>query len=84
MIEGVGTWVRLHPAAFLTDQYLKYVAWALSDKVRGAGTAGRARGAVVACLGGGVVPGRGPGAGGQALVRKPGRLAQRPAASPGD
>ncbi|PRW20268.1 sister-chromatid cohesion 3 [Chlorella sorokiniana] len=36
-IEGIGGWVRLHPGAFLTDQaseigYLKYVAWALSDK----------------------------------------------------
>lgn len=35
MVEGIGTWVRLHPAAFLTDQYLKYIAWALSDKVGG-------------------------------------------------
>ena len=34
VIEGIGAWVRLHPAAFLTDQYLKYIAWALSDKVR--------------------------------------------------
>ncbi|EFN51942.1 hypothetical protein CHLNCDRAFT_139605, partial [Chlorella variabilis] len=32
VIEGIGAWVRLHPAAFLTDQYLKYIAWALSDK----------------------------------------------------
>jgi len=33
VIEGIGAWVRLHPSAFLTDQYLKYIAWALSDKV---------------------------------------------------
>ncbi|PSC70800.1 sister-chromatid cohesion 3 [Micractinium conductrix] len=32
VIEGIGAWARLHPAAFLTDQYLKYIAWALSDK----------------------------------------------------
>lgn len=32
MIDGIGSWVRLHPSAFLTDQYLKYIAWALSDK----------------------------------------------------
>lgn len=35
MIEGIGSWVRLHPSVFLTDQYLKYIAWALSDKARG-------------------------------------------------
>lgn len=35
MIHGIGGWVAAHPAAFLTDQYLKYVAWALSDKVGG-------------------------------------------------
>ncbi len=34
MIEGIGSWVRLHPSVFLTDQYLKYIAWALSDKAR--------------------------------------------------
>lgn len=32
VIDGIGSWVRLHPSAFLTDQYLKYIAWALSDK----------------------------------------------------
>ena len=32
-IEGIGCWIRLMPATFLTDQYLKYIAWALSDKV---------------------------------------------------
>ncbi|KAL4451286.1 hypothetical protein ABPG77_009358 [Micractinium sp. CCAP 211/92] len=32
VIEGIGSWVRLHPSVFLTDQYLKYIAWALSDK----------------------------------------------------
>ena len=32
-IGGIGAWVRALPAAFLTDQYLKYLAWALSDRV---------------------------------------------------
>eukprot|EP00887_Chlorella_sp_A99_P000272 scaffold13.g272.t1 len=34
-IEGIGAWTRLMPSVFLTDQYLKYLAWALSDKDAG-------------------------------------------------
>ena len=34
VICGIGDWITLHPADFLTDHYLKYVAWALSDRVR--------------------------------------------------
>lgn len=34
VIEGIGRWIRAHPADYLSDQYLKYIAWALSDKVR--------------------------------------------------
>lgn len=34
VIRGVGDWIALNPADFLTDAYLKYVAWALSDRVR--------------------------------------------------
>lgn len=52
-IEGIGGWVRLHPGAFLTDQYLKYIAWALSDKVRllilSAHVVARGRGSVRRC-----------------------------------
>jgi hypothetical protein len=33
VIEGIGHWIRSYPSAFLSDQYLKYIAWALSDKV---------------------------------------------------
>lgn len=33
VITGVGTWIKLHPAEFLQDNYLKYLGWALSDKV---------------------------------------------------
>lgn len=38
MIEGIGHWIRAHPSHFLSDQYLKYIAWALSDKVGGCRT----------------------------------------------
>jgi hypothetical protein len=34
VIAGIGAWINLHPAEFLQDNYLKYIAWALSDKVR--------------------------------------------------
>jgi cohesin complex subunit SA-1/2 len=33
VIEAVGGWMKLLPSIFLSDQYLKYLAWALSDKV---------------------------------------------------
>ncbi len=33
VIEGIGSWIALHPTEFLQDTYLKYVAWALSDRV---------------------------------------------------
>ena len=56
VIEGIGAWVRLHPAAFLTDQYLKYIAWALSDRV-GGWRGGRAGGWVGGRAGGWVVGG---------------------------
>ena len=50
MIEGVGSWARLQPATFLTDHYLKYIAWALSDKVRcGVCVGGGVRGRVERC-----------------------------------
>ena len=35
VIEGIGTWVRLIPDTFMNDSQLKYIAWGLSDKVRG-------------------------------------------------
>ena len=47
MIEGVGSWARLQPATFLTDHYLKYIAWALSDKVRCGVCVGGGSGAVL-------------------------------------
>ena len=31
-IKWVGTWVVQHPKKFLSDGYLKYVAWSLNDK----------------------------------------------------
>jgi cohesin complex subunit SA-1/2 len=34
VVEGIGRWVRLLPATFLSDTYLKYLAWALSDRER--------------------------------------------------
>ena len=39
VIEGIGTWIEQMPSEFLQDNYLKYVAWALSDKVRQAAVA---------------------------------------------
>ena len=33
VIRGIGEWMSLNPADFLNDNYLKYVAWALSDRV---------------------------------------------------
>ena len=34
VIEGIADWTCSLPAEFLQDQYLKYIAWALSDRVR--------------------------------------------------
>ena len=34
-IGAIGNWIRLMPSMFLVDNYLKYLAWALSDKARG-------------------------------------------------
>ena len=34
VIRGIGDWMSMNPADFLNDAYLKYVAWALSDRVR--------------------------------------------------
>ena len=42
VIEGIGTWIEQMPSEFLQDNYLKYVAWALSDKVRQAAVSGPA------------------------------------------
>ena len=33
VIQGIADWTTSLPADFLQDQYLKYVAWALSDRV---------------------------------------------------
>lgn len=33
VIEGIGNWTTMLPSDFLQDSYLKYIAWALSDKV---------------------------------------------------
>ena len=33
VIEGIADWSNSLPADFLQDQYLKYIAWALSDRV---------------------------------------------------
>jgi hypothetical protein len=33
-VEGLGAWICACPADFLTDTYLKYIGWALSDRVR--------------------------------------------------
>ena len=33
VISGLGDWVFAHPADYLQDEYLKYIAWALSDRV---------------------------------------------------
>ena len=34
VIGGIGAWVHAMPSMFMNDQYLKYLAWALSDGVR--------------------------------------------------
>ena len=34
VIEGIGDWVHAMPSMVRNDQYLKYLAWALSDGVR--------------------------------------------------
>ncbi|XP_038612983.1 cohesin subunit SA-2-like isoform X2 [Tachyglossus aculeatus] len=31
-VEEMGSWLRMHPAMFLNDSYLKYVGWMLYDK----------------------------------------------------
>jgi hypothetical protein len=35
VIEAIGDWVAALPAEFLADAYLKYLAWALSDRAPG-------------------------------------------------
>ncbi|GIL69417.1 hypothetical protein Vretifemale_362 [Volvox reticuliferus] len=35
VVDQVGRWIGLLPATFMVDQYLKYVAWALSDRDAG-------------------------------------------------
>lgn len=35
VVDGVGNWTLLYPAVYLRDLYLKYLGWALSDKVTG-------------------------------------------------
>ena len=32
VVQGIGRWMQLLPATFLSSSYLKYVAWAVSDK----------------------------------------------------
>lgn len=32
VIDAIGHWVAAMPSAFLNDQHLKYLAWALSDR----------------------------------------------------
>jgi hypothetical protein len=34
IIVGIGQWIALMPSVYLVDTHLKYLAWALSDKVR--------------------------------------------------
>ena len=34
-IGAIGHWIRLMPSMFVVDNYLKYLAWALSDKACG-------------------------------------------------
>lgn len=46
VISGLGSWIAAHPAAYLQDMYLKYIAWALSDRVQ----PGHALRGVTACL----------------------------------
>jgi hypothetical protein len=33
IIVGIGQWIHLMPSVYLVDTHLKYLAWALSDKV---------------------------------------------------
>jgi hypothetical protein len=30
--ENLGSWVKVYPELFLSDQYLKYLAWTLNDR----------------------------------------------------
>lgn len=32
VVEGIGRWMQLVPSTFMTSTYLKYIAWALSDR----------------------------------------------------
>ena len=32
VVSAVGAWIRLDPATYLSEHYLKYVAWAMSDR----------------------------------------------------
>lgn len=34
VIQAICYWTRTWPVAFMTDQYLKYIVWAMSDTVR--------------------------------------------------
>ena len=34
VIEGLGDWICADPVEYLTDTYLRYIGWALSDRVR--------------------------------------------------
>lgn len=42
VIDAIGGWIMLRPAMFLEDRYLKYLGWALSDKVGSAALASTA------------------------------------------
>lgn len=33
VIHGIGQWIKAVPATYLNDTYLKYIVWALSDRV---------------------------------------------------
>jgi hypothetical protein len=35
VIRSIGSWVAADPTHFLVDAYLKYLGWALSDRVGG-------------------------------------------------
>ena len=37
VISAVGEWIAALPETFLADAHLKYLGWALSDKVRDGG-----------------------------------------------
>jgi hypothetical protein len=32
-VTEIGNWMRVYPALFLEDSYLKYIGWTLYDKV---------------------------------------------------